>query len=111
MGNEHILKWIGRYLKGEIDDFVFTCLMVLNHVVKDDDIPGNLRSNLVLAIDYLQSGKHLDKKDKQQMDRCLADILKVPLCDKAELEVACETAMEKTAEIITLFSKNKEETE
>lgn len=109
MENECILKWIGGYLKGEIDDFIFTCLIVLNHVAKNDDIPGNIRSNLVIAIEYLQSGKHLGKKDKQQMDRCLADIMKVPLCDKAELEAACETAMEKTAEIITLFSTNKEE--
>jgi hypothetical protein len=31
------------------------------------------------------------------------------MCDKAELEAACAAAMEKTGEIIALFSKNREE--
>ena len=106
MEDKQIIKWIGAYLKGEMDSFVFSSLMILNHALTNDAVPGNLRSNIVFVIEYLQSGKHLDEKDKQRMDKCLADIMKVPLCDKAEFEAACEDAMEKTAEILD-FLLNK----
>jgi hypothetical protein len=108
MENEIILKWIGSFLKEDIDQFVFTCLLLLNHVGEKGGIPGNLKSNLVLVIECLQSS-HLSPKNKQQIDRCLADIMKVFQCDKAGLEAACGDAMEKTAEIITI-AKAKQRT-
>jgi hypothetical protein len=100
-----IQKWIGGYLKGEIDSFVFTCLMALNHICEKDDIPGKLKSHLVIVMTCLQSCGHLSKKEEQAIERCLVDIMKVPLCDKAKQGAVCETAMEKIDDIIAIANE------